>query len=317
MKKLLIAYDGTPGSETALNDLAHAGLPVGLEVLVLSVADVWLPGDSEGSEPALPVELPEAVLKARAEAKQALENSRELARQAAERLQRQYPAWKVESAATADSPAWAVVKHAASWNSDLVVLGSHSRSILERLFLGSTAQKVAAEAQCSVRIVRPRRASDGGPLRILLALDGSALTLSILDWVRTRPWPENTQFRAMMVIDPHLESAVAGPSSFAQQWIRAGDRGPEDWVRRILDHARERWIDRNRTLETEVVRGEPKQLLLREADHWQADSLFMGSRGLHHRERLFLGSTVSAVAARAQCTVEIVRVPHAPESGGS
>ena len=52
---------------------------------------------------------------------------------------------------------------------------------------------------------------------------------------------------------------------------------------------------------------EPKRLLLSEAESWDADSIFVGARGLGGFRRCLLGSVSSAVAARAYCSVEIVR----------
>jgi nucleotide-binding universal stress UspA family protein len=52
---------------------------------------------------------------------------------------------------------------------------------------------------------------------------------------------------------------------------------------------------------------EPKALLLNEAEGWNADCIFVGARGLGRVERLLTGSVSSAVAARAHCSVEIVR----------
>jgi nucleotide-binding universal stress UspA family protein len=52
---------------------------------------------------------------------------------------------------------------------------------------------------------------------------------------------------------------------------------------------------------------EPKRLLLGEAESWGADCIFVGARGMGRVERFMLGSVSSAVAARAQCSVEIVR----------
>lgn len=43
---------------------------------------------------------------------------------------------------------------AAEWQPDLIVLGSHGRSGIGRLLLGSVAEFVARHAQCSVEIVR-------------------------------------------------------------------------------------------------------------------------------------------------------------------
>ena len=45
--------------------------------------------------------------------------------------------------------------------------------------------------------------------------------------------------------------------------------------------------------------GDPKKVLVRAADEWKADTIFLGARGLHHGNRLFLGTLASAVAARA------------------
>ena len=139
MKKLLVAYDGSPCAEAALDDLAKAGLPAELEVMVVSVADVWLPANPVPVEPVFPDALPASVRKARAQALESLEAARLLAEKAARRLRTQFPGWKVESTACADSPGWAVAKKAREWQANLVVLGSHGRTPLQRFFLGSVA----------------------------------------------------------------------------------------------------------------------------------------------------------------------------------
>ena len=56
-----------------------------------------------------------------------------------------------------------------------------------------------------------------------------------------------------------------------------------------------------------ITTGDPKHVLLDEAKHWGADSLFVGARGLSRIERFLLGSVSSALAARAHCSVEVVR----------
>jgi hypothetical protein len=54
--------------------------------------------------------------------------------------------------------------------------------------------------------------------------------------------------------------------------------------------------------------GTPKQVLIEEAERQSADCIFVGalSRSLYG-DRVPLGSTSSAIAARAHCSVEIVR----------
>lgn len=47
-----------------------------------------------------------------------------------------------------------ILQHAAAWPADLIVLGSHGRTGLDRILLGSVSEAVARHAPCSVEIVR-------------------------------------------------------------------------------------------------------------------------------------------------------------------
>ena len=55
-----------------------------------------------------------------------------------------------------------------------------------------------------------------------------------------------------------------------------------------------------------VKEGDPKRVLIEEAEQWGADCIFVGARGLRRLERFLLGSVSTAVAARAHCSVEVV-----------
>jgi nucleotide-binding universal stress UspA family protein len=56
-----------------------------------------------------------------------------------------------------------------------------------------------------------------------------------------------------------------------------------------------------------VTEGEPKVMLVNEARSWNADTIFLGARGLGLVERFLLGSVSATVVSHAPCTVEIVR----------
>jgi len=58
-------------------------------------------------------------------------------------------------------PATEIVRHAASAGADLIVMGTHGRTGLERLLLGSVAEKVMREALCSVLVVKLPKAVPG------------------------------------------------------------------------------------------------------------------------------------------------------------
>jgi universal stress protein A len=49
-----------------------------------------------------------------------------------------------------------IVNRAREWNADLIVLGAKGAALLEKIVVGSTAERVLKEADCSVLVVRSR-----------------------------------------------------------------------------------------------------------------------------------------------------------------
>lgn len=60
-------------------------------------------------------------------------------------------------------------------------------------------------------------------------------------------------------------------------------------------------------VETRVESGDPRVVILDEAERWKADLIVAGSHGLGGVRRLLLGSVAQHVATHAPCSVEIVR----------
>lgn len=307
MKRLLLAYDGTPCADVALEDLLLAGLPADLEALVLSIADVWLPADPYEIAPGLSEAGSAALLRARERALGAVEEGRKLAERARERAQALFPKWRIGAEALGDSPAWGIVKRAEAWRADLIALGSHGRSTLDRILLGSVSHKVASEAHCSVRIARPRRRPGDTRLRVIVAVDGSLGAEAAVAAVVARRWPESAEFQIAAVADSRLETALPWPAVYAHRWMRDCDCGAREGVDRMLEDAAGRLRDAGLAVETRCLCGDPKQELLQQVESWEADAIFLGAQGLHRGGRRALGTMASAIAARAACTVEVVR----------
>lgn len=319
MKRILIGYDGSPAANAAIEDLRHAGLPDEATALVMSVADVWIPPATEAVTAPFPAspevsaqsvrfdegKVLETIRSARWKAELAVASYRELARRGCENVKALFPKWTCTSEACGDSPAWAILRKAQAWKPDLIVLGSHSHSLLERVFFGSVAQKVTAEAACSVRVCRQHLA--GTAPRVMIAVDGSEDSEAALRTVAARTWPIGSEFRLLTVIDPRMETAVAWPTFSAGRFVQASDETGREWVCRMIEEASRILFDAGLNVSTFIYDGDPKQVLVRAADEWKAHTIFLGARGLHHGNRLFLGTLASAVAARAHCSVEIVR----------
>jgi nucleotide-binding universal stress UspA family protein len=208
--------------------------------------------------------------------------------------------------ACADSPPWAIVQQAETRGIDLVVVGAHSHSALQRLFLGSVALKAVVEAPCSVRIARrPQPGHDR--LRGIVAVDGSEDSVSAVRAVAARPWPANCQWRVITILEPKLQTAAVWPGVYPASWGLAKAQGAEEWAGRMTEHLADMLRPGGGHVEAEVYDGDPKRVLLDQAEDWKADCIFLGARGLHHGNRVYLGSLACAVASRAPCSVEIVR----------
>ena len=63
-------------------------------------------------------------------------------------------AWEVQ--VTTGDPADAIVSEAAQLGADLIVMGTHGRTGLQHVLLGSVAEKVVRHASCPVLTIRLR-----------------------------------------------------------------------------------------------------------------------------------------------------------------
>lgn len=307
--KILIAYDGSPFADAAIADLEKAGLPDSGEAVVMSVTDAW--------------ELPEVVGRVVAsggrvsrENTAALQNHLEhliaetevLAEAAAARVRTMLPSWKVTAEARTGKPAWELIKYSDAWLPDLVVVGSHGRGFVGRAVLGSVSMKVLHESQCSVRISRESKKVGGKPLRVLVAFDGSDNADHCVDVVTGRNWPDGTEFRVIIADD----DPASRPETSVLDLVPEGKEDSEEakaWVERVINAPVKKLSLAGLKVSQYCQWGDARRIILDEAEEWKADSIFMGARGLGRFKRLLIGSVSATVAARADCSVEVVRMP--------
>jgi nucleotide-binding universal stress UspA family protein len=322
--RILIAYDGSPCAQAALSDLSRAGFPSNAEALVLTVADTWpLPeGQAELTR------APSTTMRAAREAAALMQaRAQNFAREGAERVKALFPTWHVQAEAVTDSPAWAIILKAETWRADLIVVGSHGYSSLGRWLLGSVSQTVLTHATTSVRIARERPTPPDRPLRVLIGVDGSLESDQAVRTAAARHWPTGTDVRLILVLNPAILATVgtslavttaeyAAVTANGTQGQPLADQEEADEIDGLIGRMLDSYaaiISCNSaavTVSTALLPGEPKLVLVEEAEKWGADCIFIGSRGLSRWERLLLGSVSSAVAARAHCTVEVVRATY-------
>jgi nucleotide-binding universal stress UspA family protein len=310
--KILIAYDGSDCAEAALDDLQRAGLPLEAEAQIISVAEVWLPPPPPSSyeilERAKEVKVPADLKRVDSKDCTAMKEALALAERASDRVKAKFPGWKVSSDSSCGSPAWEVVFRADQWKPDLVVIGSHGRTALGRFVLGSVSQRVLTEARCSVRIARGRVEKPDSPVRIIVGIDGSPGSEAAVHAVAARMWPPNSEVKLVVVDDPLVPAYVGELIPPLAKTIEEDNKEELAWAKKIAAQSAAVLQGAEIKVTRALRHGDPKRDLPKAAEEWGADCIFVGSAGFSNRlERFVLGSISAAVAARAHCSVEVVR----------
>ncbi len=308
--KLLIAYDGSACSDSALDDLVRAGLPPVGEAMVIAVAEVWLPPPDSPAEmsDATDAFIEDILRKHRIKGEGLVRSAEIKAKSAAGRVRRILPRWIVNHKATYGSPAWDILTAAGEFAADLIVVGSHGRSAIGRLLLGSVSQKVMTEADCTVRIARGRVEVDPSPGRLVIGYDGSRGADASVELVAKRHWAAETEVRLISVTDSVTQSAI-GRFEHPASGLAADGPGTEyAWLADLAYKASQKLTKAGLQTTVHYFEGNPNQIIVAESEAWHADCIFVGANTEGSRlARFLLGSTTSAVAVRAHCSVEIVR----------
>lgn len=283
--KILVAYDGSESAQSIFYDLRRAGLPDQAEAVVISIDEQWMPlpnsyGMVERGSP--------SDFEASAEVKA-------LAKQASERLSSLFPEWNARAEAYIGSPASFILVRADDWQPDLIFTGARGSSTFEKLLLGSISQKVMAEADCSVRIARGRVLEKFRPVRILIGYDGSIGADAAVQTVLARRWPAQTAVKLVTAVGPH---------SLAEARKMKADL---EHARRMQMKAEALLSDAGFEVSTAVNCDTPIHSITHEAEQMGADCIFVGTNLDPRTGRFVPGRVATAIAARAHCSVEVVR----------
>jgi nucleotide-binding universal stress UspA family protein len=308
--KLLVSYDGSGPSEAAIDDLTAAGLPPGGEAIVVAVAEVWLPPPATAGEdePVQSAYIESIVKKHREHGESLVAEAQALAERAADRVRLVLPLWKVTAEASYGSPAWEVIKKAESYRPDLIVVGSHGHSSIGRLLLGSISQRILTESACSVRVARGRVQVDQAAARIVVGFDGSEGAAAAVDAVAARKWLDGTEVRLFSALDDVSPSIVGRFIPQVSDMAEEMNDAERDWIKKLAEEQMEILEKAGLPTSLHLFNGNPRGVLVEEAERWNADCIFVGANAFGSRiERFLIGSTSAAVAARAHCSVEVVR----------
>lgn len=196
-----------------------------------------------------------------------------------------------------------IIRHARAVGADLVVLGRHGRRAVRDMFIGSTAERVVRLSDLPVLIVS--RKATRSYRRPLLAIDLDGSPRTVVDAALRLLGPE--VHRATMVtayqvpfegfITPDVspgelaglrkEYRQAASSGLARFQASLGGRGV-------------RW-------QALTARGDPRTVILAEAQRRRADLLAVGTHGRKGLSHALIGSVAEWVIRAAPCDVLVAR----------
>lgn len=147
-------------------------------------------------------------------------------------------------------------------------------------------------------------------MKILLAIDGSPSSKAAVTEIASKPWPEGTEVKILSAVkvaipyipDPLLLLETANLKLRESEFNRLTIA-----VEQAADQLRESESGNRLKIETEILDGSPKEVIVDEAEAWGADLIVVGSHGYGNIKRFLLGSVSQAVATHAPCSVQIVR----------
>jgi nucleotide-binding universal stress UspA family protein len=186
-------------------------------------------------------------------------------------------------------------------NADLLVMGTHGRTGLRRLLMGSVAERVFRQAQCPVMTVGPRAASKEGRelkiKRLLFATDFGAESKAALAYALSVA--EEFQAQLTMV---HVERVPLEPLDSPAVLVTQGEKA----LAAMLPQDVKTWCKP----EYMVRFGDPAKQILKVAEEIPADLIVLGAKATELHPAIathVIMATAHKVVCDAECPVLTVR----------
>ena len=201
------------------------------------------------------------------------------------------------STSRAVSPYEAIAEKVDEFAPDLIVMGTHGRSGVGKLLLGSVAEKVLRHAPCNVLTLRKDAAIAGesdGLQRVLIPIDFTDFSRRALETDRTLVSDKGS----LTVV--HVVASPIHPSFYAGGITEFFQLDPE-LPSRIKSNLEE-WLG-DQPGEIIVTEGDASTEILKTAETSRADIIVMGTRGLSGLDHILMGSVTERVVQTSKVPV--------------
>ena len=186
---------------------------------------------------------------------------------------------------------------------DLVVMTTHARGGLSRVWLGSVADGLVRQATVPILLLRPGRqspsTSGGSPAfrRVLLPVDGGPAEERMVEHAIGVAGIPDVEYTLLRVVS---EGALSAGPALPRRGADGGSRTQRATVQTTLDLSAERLRARGVWVKSQVVvSDDPADGILRYAAEHDATLIAMATRSRGGLERLLLGSVADRVLRQA------------------
>lgn len=204
----------------------------------------------------------------------------------------------------------AIDSYAAETFTDLIVLTTHGRGALSRLWLGSVADTLLRRTALPVLVVRPHDLEldidhDRTFHRVLIPLDGSALAEQIIPRATALGTLTGAEYILLQAVDAERAHRVGDSDTAAAS-------GPQrEAAAHYLEQVAAGMRAAGMHVHTDVVPSPPSAAILAYARDHAADMIAMETHGRGGLTRLLLGSVTEKVLRGAAVPVLV----HRPKNG--
>jgi nucleotide-binding universal stress UspA family protein len=283
--RIVCPTDFSPGSEHALRFATTLALQHDSELIVLH--SWYLPPSAYSLEYPFPPEVTQQII---ADAQQRLDAALESARAMG--------AKKVSGALVSGIPASEITTLLDNRGADLCVIGTHGRTGIKRVLLGSVAEKVVRHAHCSVLVV-PLDSAPSPFKSVLVPTDFSASA-------------EYATSVAASLVDPHgtlrLLHCVELPVMYGAPFAIPLEYDNSTKELLAAEAAKLKTQTTAKIITTYRI-GSPGPETLQSLDDTATDLVVTGSHGRTGVKRALLGSVAEKIVRHAGCPVLVARNP--------
>ena len=146
-------------------------------------------------------------------------------------------------------------------------------------------------------------------MKILLSVDDSRFSQAAIQAVLQTARPQESEVRVLHVLEPIIFPPEAQTWTSLPVYSEMMEQQRRDATRLVKEAAETLQAAGFKQTSHAVEEGNPKVVIVDEANKWGADLIVLGSHGRKGLDRFLLGSVSEAVARHATCSVEIVRIP--------